>query len=68
MFVLLKGSYILFLIYEMDFDVSLSQRDFFSAVHLLYQLSALLLENEKSFLGERNRVVFSIEFQCVICI
>lgn len=43
-FVLLKGSHILFLIYEMDFDVSLSHRDFPPPpphTHLLYQLSAI---------------------------
>lgn len=45
MFVLLKGGHILFLIYEMDFDVFLSQKDFFPPVHLLYQLSTLSIEN-----------------------
>lgn len=43
----------------------------FPPIHLIYQLSALSLKNIVQavfFWQGRSKVVFSIEFQCVICI
>lgn len=54
----------------MDFDVSLSQKWFFSPILLLYLLSTLSLESiaqELYFCGGKEWSVFFIEFQCVIC-